>query len=144
MGLTGEWDTQHPGSSRPLPPEGLASAGTSGQHRRWSLGGNSPQPGLAKTCDPNVDPWPRWLRLPSFGPCSIHPCLLPFLFNRHLLNIYQASGLMVGCGDTARVPLLTELTAQWGTVLYLVLSGRSYVSKKVATRIKGLAPVRHM
>ena len=71
-GAGGEGDTRHPGSSRPLPLEGLASAGTSGLHRRWSLGGNSPQPGLAKTCDPNVDPWPRWLRLPSFGPRSIH------------------------------------------------------------------------
>lgn len=91
MGLGKEWDTQHPGSSRPLPPEGLASAGTSGLHRRWSLGGNSPQPGLAKTCDPNVDPWPRWLRLPSSGPCSIPHgtgrCLLTF----HVFNIYRPS-----------------------------------------------------
>lgn len=74
MGLWGEWDTQHPGSSRPLPPEGLASAGTSGLHRRWSLGGNSPQPGLAKTCDPNVDPW-GWEMSAAFG------------LIQHLLNI---------------------------------------------------------
>lgn len=83
----------HPGSSRLLPPKGLVSAGTSGLHRRWSLGGNSPQLALAKTCDPNVDPWPRWLRLPSSGPRSIPQgvgrCLLPFhLFNRH---IYKTS-----------------------------------------------------
>lgn len=52
-----------PGSSA-IPPEGLASAGTSGLHRRWSLGGNFPQPGPAKTCNPNVDPW---LWLPSPG-----------------------------------------------------------------------------
>lgn len=108
----GERDTRHPGSSGPLPPEGLASAGTSGLHRRWSLGGNSPQPGLAKTCDPNVDPWPRWLRLPSSGPCSIHQgagrCLLPFhLSNRHLLNVY-----LLGIGDTSRVPILRDLMAR--------------------------------
>lgn len=88
-GAVGQWDPPHPGSSRLLPPKGLVSAGTSGLHRRWSLGGNSPQPALAKTCDPNVDPWPRWLRLPSSGPRSIPQgagrCLLPFhLFNRHL------------------------------------------------------------
>lgn len=86
-GAGGEGDTRHPGSSGPLPLEGLASAGTSGLHRRWSLGGNSPQPGLAKTCDPNVDPWPRWLRLPSSGPRSTHRgagrCLLPFSLIQH-------------------------------------------------------------
>ena len=141
----GERDTRHPGSSGPLPPEGLASAGTSGLHRRWSLGGNSPQPGLAKTCDPNVDPWPRWLRLPSSGPCSIHQgagrCLLPFhLSNRHLLNVY-----LLGIGPHTRHwghikgPHPQGSDSSGGNSPPCGSSGRSCVLEKAASRIKGLA-----
>lgn len=39
---------------------------------------------------------------------------LPFhLSTRHFLNIYQASGLLLGTGDTARARILMELTALW-------------------------------
>lgn len=48
-----------PAPEQAIPPEGLVSAGTSGRHRRLSLGGSSPLPLLAKTCDPNIDLCPR-------------------------------------------------------------------------------------
>lgn len=118
-----------------VPPEDLASAGTSGLHRRWSLGGNSPQPGLAKTCNPNIDSWPTGLRLPFLPyPTRDRDACCLFIF-QHLLNIYQDSDLILGLGETA----LSERILS-----YSVWSSLGGVTEKVAFRLKETASASPM
>lgn len=115
QGAGGERDARRPGSSRPLPPGGLASAGTSGLHRRWSHGGSSPQPGLAKTCDPNVCPGPG-----AEAACLAH-APFPEALEGHAdfpwIHIYRAP---VGHQASTR----HGADGMVGNSLYWVLSGR--------------------
>jgi hypothetical protein len=137
----GENDHPTPWLHQAIPPEGLASAGTSGLHRRWSLEGNSPQPGLAKTCDPNVDSWPRQLSLPSPGPglipqrlgdvCSL---FIHWTFTKHLPS-FRPHPRTWGCSSEQENPDFHGVDSSVGNSL-LCMSGGVCITEKVVYEIK--------